>query len=87
MWRCDREKSGPAYQKTEGFEVSAVMRRDAQKRLTMPIGTVLKILYDADALINDPEIDAIYIATPPDVHKYYALKVAEAGKICCIENH
>jgi hypothetical protein len=31
MWRCDREKSGPAYQKTEGFEVSAVMRRDAQK--------------------------------------------------------
>jgi hypothetical protein len=28
--RCDREKSGPAYQKTEGFEVSAVMRRDAQ---------------------------------------------------------
>jgi predicted dehydrogenase len=50
------------------------MRRDAQKRLTMPIGTVLKYYTDADALINDPEIDAIYIATPPDVHKYYALK-------------
>jgi predicted dehydrogenase len=28
--------------KTEGFEVSAVMRRDAEKRLTMPIDTVLK---------------------------------------------
>jgi hypothetical protein len=41
MWRCDREKVVP-HIKTEGFEVSAVMRRDAQKRLTMPIGTVLK---------------------------------------------
>jgi predicted dehydrogenase len=35
-------------------------------------------------LINDPEIDAIYIATPPHL-KLYGPKVAEAGKICCIE--
>ncbi len=40
---------------------------------------------DAEALINDDSIDAIYIATPPDTHLYYALKVAKAGKPCCIE--
>lgn len=80
------KKSGPAYQKTEGFEVVAVMRRDAEKVADYARRHGLRKYYtDADALINDSEIDAIYIATPPDLHKYYALKVAEAGKICCIE--
>ncbi|WP_179005424.1 Gfo/Idh/MocA family protein [Winogradskyella forsetii] len=79
-------KSGPAYQKTEGFNVTAVMRRDIAKgedyakRHKVP-----KFYADADDLINDSEIDAIYIATPPDSHEYYALKVAKANKICCIE--
>ena len=40
---------------------------------------------NADDLIDNPDIDAIYIATPPNTHHYYALKVAEAAKICCIE--
>lgn len=79
-------KSGPAYQITDGFELIAVMRRnlvlakDYAKRHNVP-----RYYNDADALINDPEVDAVYIATPPDSHHYYALKVAEAGKICCIE--
>ena len=79
-------KSGPAYQKTEGFQVVAVMRRDAVKAADYAQRHEISKYYtDADALINDPEIDAIYIATPPDSHKYYGLKVAQAGKICCIE--
>jgi 1,5-anhydro-D-fructose reductase (1,5-anhydro-D-mannitol-forming) len=79
-------KSGPAYQKVDGFELHAVMRRDIAKaedyakRHGVP-----KFYGDADLLINDAEVDAVYIATPPDTHAYYALKVAEAGKICCIE--
>jgi hypothetical protein len=44
---------------------------------------ISKYYTDADELINDPAIDAIYIATP-QTHKYYGLKVAL--KICCIEN-
>ncbi len=79
-------KSGPAYQKTVGFELVAVMRRT--KELAADYAKRHHVAYhysDADALINHPEIDAIYIATPPDTHKYYALKVAEAGKPCCIE--
>lgn len=80
------KKSGPAYQKTKGFEIVAVMRRDAEKAADYAKRHGIKKYYsDADALINDPEIDAVYIATPPDSHKLYGLKVAEVGKICCIE--
>jgi len=79
-------KSGPAYQKTEGFELKAVMRRDIDKAADYARRhNIDKYGADADALINDPEIDAVYIATPPDTHKFYALKVAQAGKPCCIE--
>jgi 1,5-anhydro-D-fructose reductase (1,5-anhydro-D-mannitol-forming) len=79
-------KSGPAFQKTEGFKIEAVMRRNAAKAADYAKRHGINKYYtDADDLINDPEIDAVYIATPPDTHKYYGLKVALAGKICCIE--
>lgn len=79
-------KSGPAYQKTAGFSIEAVMRRDVEKAADYAKRHGINKYYtDADALINDPEVDAIYIATPPDTHKLYALKVAESGKPCCIE--
>lgn len=79
-------KSGPAYQNTEGFEVLAVMRRNKEKveDYAMRHG-IPKYYTDAEALINDADIDAVYIATPPDSHKEYALKVAAVGKPCCIE--
>lgn len=79
-------KSGPAYQQTAGFMVQAVMRRDAAKAADYASRHQVPRWYsDADALIADPDIDAVYIATPPDSHLYYALKVAAAGKICCVE--
>ncbi|OEK08411.1 oxidoreductase [Flavivirga aquatica] len=79
-------KSGPAYKLTNGFNIAAVMRRDIDKLKDYAKRHNIKTIYtNADALINDNTIDAVYIATPPDTHKYYALKVAAAGKICCIE--
>lgn len=79
-------KSGPAYQKVDGFELYAVMRRSIEKAESYSLRHgVPKFYGDSDDLINDPEINAVYIATPPDSHAYYALKVAAAGKICCIE--
>lgn len=79
-------KSGPAYQRTPGFEVHAVMRRDAAKAADYAKRHQVPVWYsDADSLINDPRVDAVYIATPPDSHLFYALKVAAAGKICCVE--
>ena len=79
-------KSGPPYYKIEGFELSAVMRRDKEKAADYANRHHVKKYYtNADALINDPDIDAVYIATPPDSHKLFGLKVAAAGKPCCIE--
>lgn len=79
-------KSGPAFQKTPGFALHAVMRRDAEKAADYAQRHgVARHYSDADALIADPDIDAIYIATPPDTHLHYALKVAAANKPCCIE--
>ncbi|WP_242205800.1 Gfo/Idh/MocA family protein [Aestuariivivens insulae] len=79
-------KSGPAYKNTKGFHLKAVMRRDLDKvQDYAKRHNIAKYYTNANALINDPEIDAVYIATPPDTHKYYALKVAKAGKPCCIE--
>ena len=42
--------------------------------------------YDhADALLADPEVDAVYVATPPDTHADYALQAAAAGKPAYVE--
>jgi len=79
-------KSGPPYQLTQGFTLHAVMRRDEEKLKDYAKRHNIQTTYtDAEALINDHSIDAVYIATPPDTHKTYALKVAKAGKPCCIE--
>src|SRR6056300_1889347 len=62
------------------------MRRDKEKLQDYATRHNIEKTYtDADNLINDESIDAVYIATPPDTHKIYALKVAAAGKPCCIE--
>jgi predicted dehydrogenase len=42
--------------------------------------------YDnADALINDPEVDAVYVATPPGSHREVVQAVARAGKPVYVE--
>jgi predicted dehydrogenase len=40
---------------------------------------------DADALIHDKDVDAVYIATPPGSHMAYALRVVAAGKPAYVE--
>ena len=79
-------KSGPAFNRVVGSRLVAVMRRDAALAESYALRHQVPRWYsDADALINDPEVNAIYIATPPDSHHAYALKVAAAGKVCCVE--
>ncbi len=79
-------KSGPGFQKAENSSLVAVMRRngalaeDYAKRHNVP-----KWYDDADKLINDPDVDAVYIATPPAYHKEYTLRTAKAGKPVYVE--
>ncbi|MBT4498578.1 MAG: Gfo/Idh/MocA family oxidoreductase, partial [Gemmatimonadetes bacterium] len=79
-------KSGPALQKIEDSELVAVMRRDAAKAEDYARRHDVPRWYaDADQLIADPEVDAVYIATPPDSHADYTVRVARAGKPVYVE--
>jgi predicted dehydrogenase len=79
-------KSGPGFQQAERSELVAVMRRtgdlaaDYARRHNVP-----QWYDDADELINDPEVDAVYVATPPDSHREYVVRVAQAGKPVYVE--
>jgi 1,5-anhydro-D-fructose reductase (1,5-anhydro-D-mannitol-forming) len=62
------------------------MRRDAAKAADYAKRHNVPRWYpDADQLIYDKEVDAVYIATPPGNHEEYALRVAAAGKPCYVE--
>ena len=79
-------KSGPGFQKAKNSSLVAVMRRNGKlaeeyaRRHSVP-----KWYDNADALIQDPDVDAVYIATPPYAHKEYTLMCARAGKPVYVE--
>ena len=79
-------KSGPALQMAEGSELVAVMRRDAALAADYARRHEVPHWYtDADALIEDPRVNAVYVATPPSSHKEYTMKAAKAGKPVYVE--
>jgi predicted dehydrogenase len=79
-------KSGPAFNKVKDSQLVAVMRRNASlaedyaRRHNVP-----KAYSDAYDLINDKEINAVYVATPPSSHAEYAIASIKAGKPVYIE--
>ncbi|RMB58783.1 Gfo/Idh/MocA family protein [Tessaracoccus antarcticus] len=79
-------KSGPAFQKAAGSQLVAVMRRTGAKAADYAARHGVPRWYDnADELIHDDEVDAVYVATPPDSHREYAIRVLEAGKPVYVE--
>lgn len=80
-------KSGPSVMnRGEASRVVACMRRNAERAADYARRHDIPRCYDdADALIADPEVNAVYIATPPGLHLAYARKVAAAGKACYVE--
>lgn len=79
-------KSGPGFQKAEHSALVAVMRRDGDLARDYAIRHQVPKWYNqASDLINDPEVDAIYIATPPAYHHVYTLDAAKAGKPVYVE--
>ncbi len=82
---CEK-KSGPAFYKIEHSQLVAVMRRDAEKARDFAERHGVKKYYDnASDLINDPEVDAVYVATPPNTHKKYTVEALKAGKPVYVE--
>ncbi|MET4080236.1 putative dehydrogenase [Pedobacter sp. UYP30] len=80
------KKSGPAFNKVNNSRLVAVMRRNAEKAADYAQRHNVKKWYtDARKLIEDPEVNAIYIATPPLQHEEYALAAIAAGKPVYVE--
>jgi 1,5-anhydro-D-fructose reductase (1,5-anhydro-D-mannitol-forming) len=79
-------KSGPAFYKLPDSQLLAVMRRDGEKARDYAERHQVPQWYDnANDIIANPEIDAVYIATPPAQHKDYAIAAIKAGKQVYIE--
>ena len=79
-------KSGPAFKKIPNSNLVAVMRRnsDKAKDFAQRHG-VPKYYNDATELINDKEVNAVYIATPPSSHESYLEMSLKAGKPVYVE--
>ena len=79
-------KSGPGFQLAKGSTLFAVMRRNGKLAKDYARRHKAAKWYDnAEALINDPQVDAVYIATPPSSHKEYTMTAAKAGKPVYVE--
>lgn len=79
-------KSGPAFNKVPNSKLVAVMRRDPVKAADYAQRHGVPKWYDdATELINDPEVNAIYIATPPLQHEQYTLQALGARKPVYVE--
>ena len=80
------KKSGPAFSEVTGSSVEAVMSRNEKnaRRYAERHG-INKWYTDAQELIDDPDVNAIYIATPPSSHATFAIMAMKAGKPVYVE--
>ena len=79
-------KSGPEFRMVPNSDVVAVMARTKHRAKSYAERHGIKRWYtDAAQLINDPEVNAVYIATPPSSHPTYAIMAMNAGKPVYIE--
>lgn len=80
------KKSGPAFSEVTGSSVEAVMSRNEKnaRRYAERHG-INKWYSDAQELIDDPDVNAIYIATPPSSHATFAIMAMKAGKPVYVE--
>lgn len=80
------KKSGPAFSLVPGSRVTAVMSRNREKARSYAERHNIPHWYDdAMKLVNDPDVNAVYIATPPSSHATYAIMAMKAGKPVYIE--
>ncbi len=79
-------KAPPAVFRRADSEVVVVMRRDAARAQDFAARHgVARWSTDAQAVIDDPQVTAVYVATPTDVHARYAIAAARAGKHVLVE--
>ena len=80
------KKSGPGLYKSRHSSLRALYSRNHDRAKDWSLRHGVPVVYETvEALFADPEIDAVYISTPPRYHREYALRCLEAGKIPYIE--
>ena len=80
------KKSGPAFSLVPGSCVKAVMSRNPERaRSYAERHGIPKWYTDAQVLLDDPDVNAIYIATPPSSHATYAIMAMKSGKPVYVE--
>ena len=79
-------KSGPAFSSVPGSMVEAVMSRsEAKARDYAERHGINKWYTDAQELIDDSDVNAVYVATPPSSHATFAIMAMKAGKPVYVE--
>lgn len=82
---CEK-KSAPAMNKIKNSRIKAVMRRNFAKAQDFAKRHKIPHVYQTvEEMLADEEINTIYIATPPHVHKELTIKAAKAGKNVYVE--
>ena len=80
------KKAGPAFNEVPGSQVVAVMSRSEKKARSYAERHHIRKWYtDAQELIDDPDVNAVYIATPPSSHATFAIMAMKAGKPVYVE--
>lgn len=80
------KKSGPAFNEVPGSQVVAVMSRSEKKARSYAERHHIRKWYtDGQELIDDPDVNAVYIATPPSSHATFAIMAMKAGKPVYVE--
>lgn len=71
---------GPAIARTAGAELSAVASRNATRAAAWAAEHGSPRSYGSYAeLLDDPDLDALYIALPPTLHREWTIRAAERG--------
>jgi len=80
------KKSGPCFYKAQNSTLYAVTNRTKSKAEDYARRHGVAKVYDnIEEMLADTKIDAVYIATPPDSHKDYAIQCARAKIPCYVE--
>ena len=81
-----REHMGPAIHAASGGTLAALATGNAEKAAAFQaLFPGLKIHTEYDALVADPQIDAVYIPLPNHLHVKWALRALDAGKHVLVE--
>ena len=67
--------------RTEGVEVTAIAARDRDRAAAYARRRGIPVVHESyDALLQDPDIDAIYLPLPPSLHGRWTLRAIAAQK-------